>query len=329
MRLFLQYLRGKAGKIVAFFLFAVIFIVSFALYHLPLAAVWYPSALCVILGLAVLLLDFRRVKARHETLRLILRQLPTLPDLLPAAHSVPEEDYRALVQALCAQQQALETRMNAQYQDMLDYYTLWAHQIKTPIAAMRLRLQSEDSDSSRRLLADLGRIEQYVEMVLTYLRLEGEGTDYVFREAKLDDIVRPVLRRFAGEFIARRLTLDYTPTDVRVFTDEKWLSFVIEQVLSNALKYTPQGGVSVYVEEPKTLCIRDTGIGIAPEDLPRVFERGYTGLQGRADKRASGIGLYLCRRICRNLGHTITAESRPGEGTTVRIKLEEKKITVE
>ena len=129
MRLFLQYLRGKAGKIVAFFLFAVIFIVSFALYHLPLAAVWYPSALCVILGLAVLLLDFRRVKARHETLRLILRQLPTLPDLLPAAHSVPEEDYRALVQALCAQQQALQTRMTAQYQDMLDYYTLWAHQI--------------------------------------------------------------------------------------------------------------------------------------------------------------------------------------------------------
>ena len=109
MRLFLQYLRGKAGKIVAFFLFAVIFIVSFALYHLPLAAVWYPSALCVILGLAVLLLDFRRVKARHETLRLILRQLPTLPDTLPAAHSIPEEAYRALVQALCAQQQALDS----------------------------------------------------------------------------------------------------------------------------------------------------------------------------------------------------------------------------
>ena len=109
MRLFLQYLRGKAGKIVAFFLFAVIFIVSFALYHLPLAAVWYPSVLCVILGLAVLLLDFRRVKARHETLRLILCQLPTLPETLPAAHTVPEEDYRALVQALCAQQQALDS----------------------------------------------------------------------------------------------------------------------------------------------------------------------------------------------------------------------------
>ena len=137
MRLFLQYLRGKAGKLAAFFLFAAIFIASFALYRLPLAAVWYPSALCLALGLAVLLLDFRRVKRRHEMLRLILRQLPTLPETLPAAHAVPEEDYRALVQALCAQQQALETRMSAQYQDMLDYYTLWAHPIKTPIACMR------------------------------------------------------------------------------------------------------------------------------------------------------------------------------------------------
>ena len=116
---------------------------------------------------------------------------------------------------------------------------------------------------------------------------------------------------------------------MRVLTDEKWLSFVIEQVLSNALKYTPQGGVSVYVEEPKTLCIRDTGIGIAPEDLPRVFERGYTGLQGRADKRASGIGLYLCRRVCDALGHTITARSAPGEGTEIRIGLRRRGLTIE
>ena len=235
MRLFLQYLRGKAGKIVAFFLFAVIFIVSFALYHLPLAAVWYPSALCVILGLAVLLLDFRRVKARHETLRLILCQLPTLPETLPAAHTVPEEDYRALVQALCTQQQALETRMNAQYQDMLDYYTLWAHQIKTPIASMRLCLQQEDTPQARRLLQELSRAEQYVEMVMVYLRLNG-GSDLVLRECQLDGIVRRAVRRFAGEFIGRKLKLCYEPLNVSCVTDEKWLRFVIEQVLTNSLK---------------------------------------------------------------------------------------------
>ena len=329
MRLFLQYLRGKAGKIVAFFLFAVIFIVSFALYHLPLAAVWYPSALCVILGLAVLLLDFRRVKARHETLRLILRQLPTLPDLLPAAHSVPEEDYRALVQALCAQQQALETRMNAQYQDMLDYYTLWAHQIKTPIAAMRLLLQDADTDEQRALLEQLQSVEQYVEMVLGYLRLESPSSDYVIRNYLLDEIVRQAVRKYASQFIRRKLRLEYTPLNVSVITDEKWLLFVIEQVLSNALKYTRSGSVSITLEAPKTLCIRDTGIGIAPEDLPRVFEKGYTGSNGRTDKRATGIGLYLCRRILAKLGHSITITSTSGVGTTVRIGLEQDALEVE
>lgn len=328
MRLFLQYLRGKAGKIVAFFLFAVIFIVSFALYHLPLAAVWYPSALCVILGLAVLLLDFRRVKARHETLRLILRQLPTLPDLLPAAHTVPEEDYRALVQALCAQQQALETRMNAQYQDMLDYYTLWAHQIKTPIASMRLTLQNEDSDLARSLSGDLMRVEQYVEMVLVFLRLDSSTTDYVIRRHSLDDIVRPAVRRFAGEFIRRRLRLEYQPLDHTVVTDGKWLGFVVEQVLSNALKYTASGSVTIAMDGDD-LCIRDTGMGIAAEDLPRIFEQGFTGVNGRRDRRASGIGLYLCRRICGNLGHTIRASSVPNQGTEIRIGLGQKKTLPE
>ena len=325
MRLFLQYLRGKAGKIAAFFLFAFIFCVSFALYHLPLAAVWYPSALCVAVGLAVLLLDFRRVKVRHETLRLITAHLPVLPERLPDARSIPEEDYRALVQALCAQQQMLETQMNGRYQDMLDYYTLWAHQIKTPIASMRLCLQKEDTPQARRLLQELSRAEQYVEMVMVYLRLNG-GSDFVLRECDLDAIVRRAVRRFAGEFISRKLKLCYEPLNASCVTDEKWLLFVVEQVLSNALKYTRAGSVTIRLEAPMTLAVCDTGIGIAPEDLPRIFEKGYTGYNGRGDQKASGLGLYLCRTICRRLGHTITASSVPDEGTVIRIGLEQTRV---
>ena len=96
---------------------------------------------------------------------------------------------------------------------------------------------------------------------------------------------------------------------------------MIEQLLSNALNYTPAGSVSVYLEEPAVLCVRDTGIGIAPEDLPRVFERSYTGLTGRADKRASGLGLSLCKQVCDLLGHGLTIESAPDRGTTVRVDL--------
>ena len=194
---------------------------------------------------------------------------------------------------------------------------------------MRLRLQEEDSALARTLLSDLGRIERYVSMVLTYLHLEGSSTDYVIRETDMDGILRPVFKEFAGEFISRRLKLEYTPVDLRVLTDEKWLSFVIEQLLSNALKYTPSGSVSVYLEGSSVLCIRDTGIGIAPEDLPRVFERGYTGLAGRADKRASGIGLNLCKRICDSLGHGLSIESVPDQGTVVRIDLSTQRMTIE
>lgn len=188
---------------------------------------------------------------------------------------------------------------------------------------MQLTLQGQDDPAARRLRAELGRVEQYVDMVLTYLRLHEGGSDYVIRSYSVDDIVRPAVRRFAGEFIDRRIALEYRPIGRTVVTDEKWLRFVVEQVLSNALKYTPEGGriAVTWQEEGQVLCISDTGIGIAPEDLPRVFEMGYTGTNGRMDRHASGIGLYLCRRICQNLGHTITARSAVGQGTEVRIGL--------
>ena len=165
-------------------------------------------------------------------------------------------------------------------------------------------------------------------MVMAYLRLDAGATDYVLRECELDGIIRGAVKKFSGEFIDRRLTLDYTPVQYTVLTDEKWLSFVLEQLVSNALKYTPEGKISIYLAGD-ALCVSDTGIGIAPEDLPRVFEPGYTGWNGRMDKRASGLGLYLCRRVCNNLGHTIFAESEPGRGTTVRVGLGRRKLSVE
>ena len=212
---------------------------------------------------------------------------------------------------------------------MIDYYTVWAHQIKTPIAAMRLTLQNEDTPLTRKLTNDLYRIEQYVEMVLTFLRLNSDSTDYVFKEYDLDNIVKSAVKKFSSEFIGRKLRLIYDPLNTSVITDEKWLSFVIEQVLSNALKYTPSGSITISLVGEKTLRIEDTGIGIAPSDLPRIFENGYTGFNGRTDKKASGIGLYLCRRVCNNLGHTITANSTVDVGTAIDIDLTQTKLEME
>ena len=326
---FRLYLRAQRRGMLFLGFCCLIFTVSFALYGLPLGAVLYPAALCAAAGGIILLLSLRKSRAVCQELSLMQHHPADLPDELPAAQSPQEQAYQALLLALHTDRQKLKSDMNARYHDMTEYYTVWAHQIKTPIAAIRLALQNEDTPLSRRLTGEVGRVEQYVQMALTYLRLGSDSSDYVIRSCALDDIVRPAVRRFAGEFIQRKIQLNYQMLNYTVITDEKWLGFVVEQVLSNALKYTPQGSVSIYMEPEGVLCIRDTGIGIAPEDLPRVFEKGYTGYNGRTHRKASGLGLYLCREILTRLGHSVSAESQVDHGTTIRIDLRQHKTMQE
>ena len=164
----------------------------------------------------------------------------------------------------------------------------------------------------------LSRAEQYVGMVMVYLRLTDGGSDFVLRTCDLDAIVRQAVRRFAGEFITRKLKLCYEPLNAACVTDEKWLLFVVEQVLSNALKYTREGSITITMEHPKTLVIRDTGIGIAPEDRERIFERFVkldTFTQG------TGLGLSICKSIAEQLGGSVGVDSVAGEGSCFRIDI--------
>ena len=159
---------------------------------------------------------------------------------------------------------------------MIAYYTLWAHQIKTPIAAMKLTLQYEDSHLARQISGDLFRIEQYVEMVMMFLRLGSSSTDYVIREYELTPILNQTIKKFAGEFILRKLTIHYEPVEATVLTDEKWLSFVIEQLLSNALKYTRKGGITIrYDVEKHTTEKANDGIGIVPWIYKKAYDYYY------------------------------------------------------
>ncbi len=315
MKLFFKYLTDRYKFIVLTAVLFIVLIVAFLLYRLPLKAIVYPMLLCVFILLCFLVADFIRVKIKH-------RKLVGLKNL--AAEMIQENifddtlfdsDYAQIILSLKEQIVDIKSQDFANYNDMVDYYTVWAHQIKTPISSMKLTLQGEDTKLSRRLSADLFRTEQYVEMVLAFLRLGSDTSDYVFRSLQVDDIIRPSIKKFATEFIERKLSLDYKTADFKVVTDEKWFAFVIEQLLSNALKYTKNGGIKIFFEDSSTLIISDTGIGIAPEDLPRIFEKGYTGHNGRTDKTASGLGLYLCKRICDNLGIGIDIKSQIGKGT--------------
>lgn len=315
-----DYLRSRIKVLILFVIVEGIFVSSDLLFDLPAVTVLYPLILSSAAFIAAGVIDFLIVLNKHR--RLTRREVPDAVDIL-------EKDYQEIIERLKDEQEFSRQKANSEYNNMVEYYTVWAHQIKTPIASMRLQLQSLDSDISRRLEGDLNRIEAYVEMVLTFLRLDSDSTDYVIKEIDLDDVIRPSIRKFAKDFINKRLSMDFKPTGIKVISDEKWLSFVIEQIISNAVKYTKDGGIRIYMGEPGILCIEDTGIGISAEDLPRIFENGYTGFNGREDKRASGIGLYLCKRICDNLGHKIGAESVPGKGTKISLDLNKERIGIE
>ena len=320
MKHFGGYLRSRLGTIILCVCLFGVFAAADLLFEVETIVLWYPLILGAVLLLVVGAVDYVMFLKKHKELS--YGELPTPKSLI-------EEDYQSIIAKLKEEAEMRASSASQDYNNMIEYYTVWAHQIKTPIAAMRLNLQAEDSESARKLMGDLNRIESYVEMVLTFLRLDSDSTDYVIKEHDLDEIIKSSVRKFSREFILKKLTLNYEPVKYKCITDEKWLEFIIEQVISNAVKYTSEGGVRIYMDEPGLLVVEDTGIGISAEDLPRIFENGYTGFNGREDKRASGIGLYLCKRIADNLGHKITAESTPGVGTKMIIDVRGKKLGVE
>ena len=320
IRLFKSYIKSHSVLITAAVLMLIISVFTKVLFEVPSIVIVYPAALSMLILVIAVTIDFISFLTSYK--RLKYNEFPERSDAV-------EDEYRRMITTLKDEFEADKKKSADDYRDMMVYYTLWAHQINTPIASMRLILQSEDSKSSRQIISDLNRIEAYVEMVLTYLRLDSDSSDYVICEYHLDDIIRSSIRKFRHEFILKKLRLDYVPTNYTVITDEKWLSFIIEQIISNAIKYTNEGEVRIQMRTPGILSIEDTGIGIAYEDLPRIFENGYTGFNGREDKRASGIGLYLCKRIADNLGHGISAMSKPGNGTTISVDLNTRKISIE
>jgi signal transduction histidine kinase len=322
------YIKQRLKILFMLFVFAILFSLVFHLYSLPTEAVMYSVILCAAAGMIFGIWDFTTYYRKHMILYDMLNHVTVSIEDLPQTSNLWERDYQELLNALYIDKLQIVFNTDAASSEMTDYYTLWAHQIKTPIAAMRLLLQSEESDKSSELSMELFKIEQYVEMVLQYLRLDCSSSDYILKKYDLDDLIKQAVRKYAKLFILKKISLNYESVSYSVLTDEKWLVFVIEQILSNALKYTAKGSISIYRED-NSLVIEDTGMGIQEEDLPRVFEKGFTGYNGRADKKSTGIGLYLCKRILSKLSHTISIESKLGKGTRVSIGLDTLNLTVE
>ena len=327
------YMREHKRWIWLVILLGVIYGSVFYLYNVPVEAAAYGTVLGVTFLLVMNVLWFWKFCRKHRKRMELIPGIEYAYRDMPEADTLAEKDYQQMVMDLGKSYYEHLVELENQEQESKEYYTIWVHQIKTPISAMRLLLQTGGADlggENGELAEQLFKIEEYVNMVLQYLRLDG-GNDLVIKTYELDGIVRQAVRKYAGMFVRKRLTLNYLPPQTVVLTDEKWLVFVIEQILSNAIKYTKQGGISIYMEEGdgKVLVISDTGIGIAPEDQPRIFEKGFTGYNGRHDKKSTGIGLYLCRRILNRLSHTVSVESEPGIGTKIRLHLDTVQLETE
>lgn len=321
------YLRKKRELLLGAAAFWILFGLVYFLYGLPAGPFAYGALLTAVL-LAVRLTaaypGYRRKITELTQMKRLARE-----DLICSQRPASEEEelYQETLRLLADKRKEQDREQKKELEDAKRYYALWSHQIKTPLAAMRLLLQEEGPDR-RAMEQELLKAEQYVEMALQYQRMAGGTGDLLLAQHDLSALVVQAVKKTAPLFIYKKIKIVIGEMKETVVTDEKWLVFVLEQLLTNAVKYTKEGIVSVYRKDGE-LVIEDSGIGILEEDLPRVFEWGYTGLNGRLYKHSTGIGLSLCRQMLHKLGHDIRLESKPGEGTAVYLKLERESFAIE
>jgi len=320
-KVFLGYFKENKNNIIIYWVSDIIFCLMCWLYGQHMESVFYATILSLFLFLIVHILSFSKYYKKWKLLKQLSYDIEYNWKDIKDTNSEIEKCYQEIIRFLGKKCTNISLEFESRQQESLEYYTTWVHQIKTPISVMQMILKSEDTEEHRALSAELFRIEQYVEMVLSYIRLGSESSDFIFKEYNVDKLIRQVIRKYASQFIRRKIKLVYETVDKNIVTDEKWFCFILEQIISNSIKYTYEGSVTIYLEDDKYISIRDTGIGIAAEDLPRIFEKGFTGYNGRADKKATGLGLYLCRQAADKLGIKLSASSVPAKGSTFRIDL--------
>ncbi len=325
IKMIIQYIKDHLKLIVVGIFCYIILYVMFSLYHVSVEIVVYSMYLTLLFIGIVCLFDFKKYYYKHKELSNMIQE-PWYYECSMKEENMIEEDYRKILNSYSQELQFQKNELENTKREMDDYYSLWVHQMKLPIAAIKLLIDTQEDVDKRLIKSELFRIEQYADMVLTYLRMDQ---DYQIKKYPLDAILREAIRKFSNEFIRKKIKLEYQGCNEIILTDEKWLTFIIEQLLSNALKYTEQGKISIYMKDKDILIIEDTGIGIEQEDLPRIFEKGYTGFNGRYDKKASGIGLYLCKRIADNLSHKLEIQSQKNVGTKAILYLDHYDLKVE
>lgn len=318
MEILKSYLKKNIKVYILFVVFIAIFFIMFYLYNLPLEALIYTGSFCFFAALIASFLDFVNYRESYKKLKFLEKNILNDLDALPKSLDIRIDYYHKIIEKLYEELEKLTQENRQKSTDIVDYYSMWVHQIKTPIAAMNFLLDNEEVDQ-KNLQQELFKIERYVEMVLTYIRLDSTSSDYVITKINLDEVVKDSVKKYATIFINKKIKLNFVSHETKVISDKKWLSFAIEQILGNSVKYSSAGGEITIETCENKLIVEDNGMGIKEEDLPRIFEKGFTGFNGRYEKKSSGLGLYLCKKTLDKLGHHIEISSKVGEGTRIEI----------
>ena len=294
MKLFLDYMKNQSVILFGYLLVCIVFITIFVLATIEMEYVFLGIEILGFILLIYLIVHWF--------------QYQKLSDV--------KDDNERLVN----ENKTLKSEMLNQKDDLNAYFLMWLHQIKTPMTVSKLLLDKPDENTTSKLKMQLMYIEQYINMAINYLKMIDHSTDMDITEVNLDDIIKDLLKKYSLLFIHNHISLDYQSSATYVISDSKWLMILIEQILSNALKYTENGKISIqYLEDKHTLEIKDTGIGIRSEDIPKIFDRGYSGFNGRMNEKSSGLGLYLAKKISEKLNIQIEVESKLSKGSTFRL----------
>lgn len=326
-QLLLYYIRERWTFFLCFACIYLVMIFMMTLYRLAVTAVIYSLFISILPVFFLLLFDLLRFRRRYREIECYSFLLREEPEAMPAGNTPTDRALTEIINHMGKRVRHEIKQGNLTAHEQTDYYTLWVHQIKTPIAAARMILQSNPDEHSAALKQELFKIERYSEMALGFIRIESLNADFQFKQHAAYDIVRQAVKKYSTVFIYQRLSLELEPFPNRILTDEKWLLFALEQILSNALKYTKTGKITITMDENDVLSIRDTGIGISQEDLPRIFEKGFTGYNGRVNKTSTGLGLYLCKKVLTRLSNRIAIFSDKGRGTVVKLYLHRETFT--
>ena len=318
MEILKSYLKKNIKVYILFVVFIAIFFIMFYLYNLPLEALIYTGSFCFLASVIASFSDFVNYRESYKKLKFLEKNILNDLEDLPKSLDIRIDYYHKIIEKLYEELEKLTQENRQKNTDMVDYYSMWVHQIKTPIAAMNFLLDNEEVDQ-KILQQELFKIERYVEMVLTYIRLDSISSDYVITKINLDEVVKDSVKKYATIFINKKIKLNYVSHETMVISDKKWLSFAFEQILGNSVKYSGTGGEITIETCENKLVIEDNGMGIKEEDLPRIFEKGFTGFNGRYEKKSSGLGLYLCKKTLDKLGHHVEISSKVGEGTRIEI----------